>query len=126
MKNTSEIIRTAHSEYLEASPTMVVHAIDLRIGDVILPIENDNGTVNYLGFYLPNGDFAVFEDDFEGCMTVNGIKVETDYMGTKRVTIWAELVWYGEPDEDGWGNFVYRRQCEAHPAEYLPHEIMRR
>jgi len=122
VKNTSEIIRTAHSEYLEASPTMVVDAIDLRIGDVILPIENDNGAINYLGFYLPNGDLAVFDDDFEGRLTVTGIRIENG----RDVTIWAELVWYGEPDEDGWGNFVYRRQCEAHPAEYLPHEIMRR
>lgn len=101
---------------------MVVDAIDLRIGDVILPIENDNGDINYLGFYLPNGDLAVFDDDFEGCMTVTGIRIENG----NDVTIWAELVWYGEPNEDGSGNFVYRRQCEAHPAEYLPHEIMRR
>jgi hypothetical protein len=118
----SETIRTAYNEYVEASPTMFVDALDLQIGDIILPVDNGNGTIRYSGFYLPNGDMAVFDDDFEGCMTVNGFKVDDN----DDVTIWAELVWYGEPTEDNSGSFVYRRQCDAFPAHYLPYEIMRR
>ena len=118
----SEIIRTAYNDYVEASPTMFVDAIDLRIGDIILPVDNGNGTMRYPAFLLPNGDLAVFEDDFEGCMTVTGIEVDDN----DDVTIWAVLVWYGEPTEDNAGSFVYRRECEAFTVHDLPYEIMRR
>lgn len=122
MKNVAETIQTAHREYVESSPTMIVDAVDLRIGDIILPIDNGEGTIRYQGFYLSNGDIASFDDDFEGRLTVTGSKVDQD----DHLTIWAELVWYGEPNEDNSGYFVYREECDAYPANYLPVEIMRR
>jgi len=128
MKTTSELIQQAHKQDVAERPITYKRADELEIGDVILPVQfrADSELEVYPGFYEDKFKETAYSDDYtEERMTITGIRLARESDGEVRLTLWAEMVWYGEPDEDNYGLFVYRRNYTAQPPKDALYEVQR-
>lgn len=123
----SQLIRQVHQKDVAENPTVTKKATELQIGDIILPTQFRNAEyLQYVGFVMEkNGEIAFSDDELEESMTITGIRIAREDDGVVRLTLWAEMVWYGEPNEDDSGNFVYRRNCIGHPPMNYTYEVLR-
>lgn len=124
----SQLIRQAQRQDIANRPTVTKLATELQIGDIIMPVQfrSDSEHLQYVGFMFDNtGGIAYSDEELEETMTITGIRIAREDDGVERLTLWAEMLWYGEPNEDHSGNFVYRRNCTGYPPRNYPYKVLR-